>query len=160
MSVLSIPTQGVFDGNLENMSPPPTDSTDRFNSEPNMSVLSVPPIGPFDGNLENMPETKPDITDKTNSGDNLSGFSNGLSGNVPFTFSNGSGLLDEYEERLAIIEYDGAQTPAQAERISYLDAFVSVLVTLPCEDTEGDWLGYKITAAKKWLLDQGIVQPR
>lgn len=71
-----------------------------------------------------------------------------------------SSLPDEYEERLAIAEYDGHQTGTQAERIAYLDAFVTVLVTLPDDDGEGDWLSRKIVAAKNWLLDQGIDQPK
>lgn len=71
-----------------------------------------------------------------------------------------SSLPDEYEERLAIAEYDGHQTPTQAERIAYLDAFMAVLVTLPYEDTEGDWLGHRVNTAKEWLVDQGIDQPK
>lgn len=71
-----------------------------------------------------------------------------------------SSLSEDYEERLAIAEYDGHQTSAQAERIAYLDAFVSVLVTLPYDDSKGDWLSHRITTAKKWLLDQDIVQPK
>lgn len=68
-------------------------------------------------------------------------------------------LLNEYQERLAIAEYDGHQDPAQAERIAYLDAFVSVLVTLPYDDSDGDWLGQRVKAAKEWLLNQGLEQP-
>lgn len=74
---------------------------------------------------------------------------------IPQLFS----VPEEFEERLAIAEYDGHQTATQAERIAYLDAFVSVLVTLPHEDGEGDWLSQRITAAKEWLLDQNIPQP-
>ena len=66
-------------------------------------------------------------------------------------------VLYDFEERLAIAEYDGHQTTTQAERIAYLDAFLAVLATLPYEDTEGDWLGQRIKAAQEWLLDQGIV---
>ena len=69
-------------------------------------------------------------------------------------------LSDEYEERLAIAEYDGQQTSSQAERIAYLDAFVAVLLAFPHENTEGDWLSDKVVEAKKWLLDQGITQPK
>ena len=68
-------------------------------------------------------------------------------------------LLDSFEERLAIAEYDGHESIAQAERIAYRDAFVSVLVTLPYEDVEGDWLSRRAKAAHKWLLAQGIEQP-
>jgi hypothetical protein len=45
-------------------------------------------------------------------------------------------LSYEFEERLAIAEYDGQQTPLQAQRIAYLDAFISVLVALPQESYE------------------------
>lgn len=58
---------------------------------------------------------------------------------VPFpgTFDEES-LLYDFEERLAIAEYDGHQTPLQAERIAYQDAFIAVLNALPCEGaTEG-----------------------
>lgn len=71
-----------------------------------------------------------------------------------------SSLPDEYQERIAIAEYDGLQTSTQAERIAYLDAFVAVLVAFPHENTEGDWLSRKIVEAQKWLLDQGITQPK
>jgi hypothetical protein len=61
-------------------------------------------------------------------------------------------LLYDYEERLAITEYDGQQTPLQAECIAYQDAFISVLTTLPQETYEncpgGDWLDTRIKAAK------------
>jgi len=73
---------------------------------------------------------------------------------------NSDELLDSFEERLAIAEYDGHQSPQQAQRIAYLDAFIAVLVTLPYEDMEGDWLSSRITAAEHWLLDQGIMQPK
>lgn len=69
-------------------------------------------------------------------------------------------LLSEYEERLAIAEYDGRQSPMKAERIAYVDAFLAVLATLPYEDPTEDWLHQRIKAAQKWLLDQGIKQPK
>ena len=75
-----------------------------------------------------------------------------------------SSLMDEYEERLAIAEIDGHQTPLQAERIAYQDAFISVLVTLPQEAYESshgeDWLDARITAAKEWLQAQNLFQPK
>ena len=70
-------------------------------------------------------------------------------------------VLEEYEERLAIAEVDGHQTPLQAERIAYQDAFIAVLSTLPCNDhSDGDWLNKRIQAAKEWLSSQGLVQPK
>jgi len=71
-----------------------------------------------------------------------------------------SSLPDEYEERLAIAEYDGHQSATQAQRIAYLDAFIAVLVTLPRNDGEGDWLNQRVKAAQKWLEDQGMSQPK
>jgi len=69
-------------------------------------------------------------------------------------------FLYDFEERLAIAEYDGQKTATQAECIAYVDAFVSVLVTLPYEYEEGNWLGQRIIAAQEWLLDQGIPLPK
>ena len=75
-----------------------------------------------------------------------------------------SSVLEDYEERLAIAEYDGHQTALQAERIAYQDAFISVLVTLPQEAYENShgehWLDARITAAKNWLQAQNFYQPK
>lgn len=71
-------------------------------------------------------------------------------------------LLYIFEERIAIAQYDGQQTPLQAERIAYLDAFVSVLANLPQEDPayKENWLEDRIRAAKEWLQDQNLFQPK
>ncbi len=73
-------------------------------------------------------------------------------------------LLYDFEERLAIAKYDGQQRPLQAERIAYLDAFISVLTTLPQEAYENshgeDWLDARITAAKEWFKAQNLFQPK
>lgn len=79
---------------------------------------------------------------------------------MPSYFSKGSELLDEYEERLAIAEHDSRQGSVQAQRIAYLDAFMSVLASLPYEDPTEDWLGQRIRSAQNWLVEQGIAQPR
>ena len=75
-----------------------------------------------------------------------------------------SSLTEDYRERLAIAEYDGKQNTLEAERIAYLDAFVSVLMAFPLEDptlsTGEDWLDHKITSAKEWLRGQGMRVPR
>lgn len=75
-----------------------------------------------------------------------------------------SSVLEDYEERLAIAEYDGHQTPLQAERIAYQDAFISVLNTLPQEDPylphEDNWLDNRIRSAKEWLHSQNFSQPK
>jgi hypothetical protein len=174
MSPLSLRSQGLLNENLEkvgNNTSKGGDKSARFklraNMSPNegglLSVLSVPTQGVLDQNLENMSKPKPYKPDKTDPEKHLSGLSGslyGLFGKIPFTFSNGSDLLDEYEERIAIAEYDGHQSTTQAQRIAYLDAFVSVLATLPYENVEGDWLSHRIRAAQEWLLDQGIMQPK
>ena len=73
-------------------------------------------------------------------------------------------LSYEFEERAAIAEYDGQQTSQQAQKIAYLDAFISVLVTIPQESYENshgeDWLDARITAAKEWLQAQNLFQPK
>jgi hypothetical protein len=169
MLVLSVPIQGYLDQNLENRPLLTTDSTDKFNSNSNLSVLSVPIQGYLDKNLENNPLLTTDSTDKFNSSPNLSVLSVPLQGYfdqnlgdrlLPTTDNTDRFILDDYEERLAIAEYDGQQSPTQAERIAYLDAFVSVLLTLPYDDGAGDWLSHRITAAKEWLLAQNISQPK
>ena len=74
-----------------------------------------------------------------------------------------SSLLDDFEERLAIAEYDGHQGTLQAQRIAYQDAFIDVLNTLPYEEEKGyydeDWLIRRIKAAQSWLVTQGLHQP-
>jgi hypothetical protein len=37
----------------------------------------------------------------------------------------------DFEERLAIAEYEGEQMPLHAHCIAYLDAFISILTALP-----------------------------
>jgi len=69
-------------------------------------------------------------------------------------------LPDEYEGHLAIAEYDGFQSSTHAQRIAYLDAFTAVLVTLPYDDMDGDWLSQRVKAAQEWLGDQGMSQPK
>ena len=69
-------------------------------------------------------------------------------------------VLEDYEERLAIAEHDGQQTPLQAGRIAYQDAFIDVLNALPQEVSEhchgNDWLDARISAAKEWLESQNL----
>ena len=56
-------------------------------------------------------------------------------------------LSYEFEERAAIAEYDGQQTPLQAHRIAYLDAFIALLSALAKDDPHQDWLTQKIQIA-------------
>jgi len=73
-------------------------------------------------------------------------------------------LSYEFEERLAIAEYDGQQTPLQAQRIAYLDAFMAVLSTLPYEEAESyydeDWLMRRVKATQHCLVAEGLQQPK
>lgn len=165
LSDLSGRPQGFLDENLEKVENNPSkggDKSDRFRFDANMSPLSLRTQGLLDENLEKVENNLRKGGDKSdrfkfesNMSPNeggllsvLSGFSNGLSGSGSFPFSKDLGLLDEYEERLAITEYDGLQGPAQAERIAYLDAFIAVWATLPYEDVEGDWLIQRIKEAQ------------
>jgi hypothetical protein len=69
-------------------------------------------------------------------------------------------LSYEFEERLAIAEYDGQQTPQQAQRIAYLDAFMAVLSAIPHEENDKkEWFDERIQAAKGWLTSQKLEQP-
>jgi hypothetical protein len=157
MSVLSVPSVGVFYKNPVNISKVSTDSTDitdRFIPKTNMSVLSVPSGETFYknlGNISKMSTDNTDITDRFIPKANMSVLS-------------GSSLLDSFEERLAIAEYDGRQTHLQAQRIAYLDAFMAVLSALHFEEEEGhydeDWLTRRVKATQYWLETEGLQQPK
>lgn len=156
LSDLSGSPWDLLEEKIENMSeikPDITDITDKTNSETYLSGLSGPSTGHFEENLENITSLTTDSTDKSQDKGLLSVLS------VP---SDGysSDILEAYEERRAIAEYDGEQVPLQAQRIAYLDAFLAVLAILPYEETEGDWLAHRIRAAQEWLLNQGIDPPR
>ena len=61
-----------------------------------------------------------------------------------------SGILrDGYEERLA--EIYGNQLPLHAERIAYLDAFISIISDLAENDLHQDWPAEKIQIALETL---------
>lgn len=71
-----------------------------------------------------------------------------------------SSLGDAYDERRAITEYDGKQSPLVAKRIAYVEAWVAVFSTLPYkEDPEQDWFSKRLKAAKEWLSSQGLELP-
>jgi len=135
MSVLSVHSEGALDNNLRNVSKINTNNTDRFNSETNMSVLSVHSEGALDNNLRNVSKINTDNTDRFNSKTNMLGAS----------------LQDSFEERLAIAEYDGHQTPLQSERMAYLEAFLTLLFDLTASDPHREWLVQKVQAARATL---------
>jgi hypothetical protein len=102
-----------------------------------------------------MPEVRPDKPDRFTMETNMSV----LSGS-PEGLLDKSSLLDDFEERLAIAEYDGQQNSTQAQRIAYQDSFIAVLNTLPYEENyRKDWLKERIKAAQVWLIAQGLQQP-
>jgi hypothetical protein len=57
-------------------------------------------------------------------------------------------VLYDFEEHVAIAEYDGLQDSSQAGWVAYLDAFLAVLATLPHEDSAEDWLDQRVNTAK------------
>ena len=111
-----------------------SDNTDRFDSNVNMSGLSGRPQRVLDKNLGNMPETRTDSTDRFNSDANMSVLSappyDLLGRRVPYSL-DGDSLKYAFEERRAIAEVDGHQTPLRAQRMAY----VGVLSAKVC-DTE------------------------
>lgn len=135
---------------LEKKSEIQPDKPDRFNSKTNMSVMSGPSRELLEQNLRKLPELQPDKPDRFNLKTNMSVMS-------------GPSLRENFEERLAIAEYDGKQTHLQAQRIAYLDAFMAVLANLPYEEEEGyydeDWLTRKVKTTQYHLAAQGLQQP-
>lgn len=103
-------------------------------------------------NARNKNETK----DEKSVSQNLSRETRNGAPEKPFLIQVSS-LSEDYEERLAIAEYDGHQTSVQAQRIAYQDAFITVLNALPFKDTEReDWFEERIKAAREWLLAQSF----
>ena len=106
----------------------------------------------LDKKMENMHGSGPDKTDRFDPTLNMSG----LSGRAPRLLGENFSPYDAYDfdERLSIAEYEGGQTPAQAQRISYLDAFISVLTALPATNSQKDWLDRRIQTSRAWIEDQ------
>jgi len=71
-------------------------------------------------------------------------------------------LKDDFEERIAIAEYDGQQGNAQALRIAYESALIAILNANPPNGSAKlgqDWLKDRMEAAESWLLLEGIERP-
>jgi hypothetical protein len=129
--------------------------SDRFRFEPNMSPLSLRLRGLFDEKMEkveNNPRKGGDKSDRFKLESNMS----------PLSLRSPE-LLDQnfypygehdFEERLAIAEYDGDQIDIQAQRIAYLDAFISALTSLPATETQRDWLDMRIQTCLAWIEGQ------
>lgn len=114
----------------------------------------------LDKKMENMHGVGPDKPDRLDPNLNMSGLSGRAPGLLEKNYCPYPYDIRDFEERLAIAEYDGHQNATQAERIAYVDAFMAVLATLPYEGLEGDWLAQRVREAKEWLLDQGIKLPK
>lgn len=140
----------LLDKKMENMHGVGPDKTDRFDLSANMSDLSGRPLGFLDEKLESMSE--PDISDGLGPNLNMSVLSGRPLGLLDENFSP----YDEYDfdERLSIAEHEGGQTPAQAQKIAYLDAFISVLKALPATASQKDWLDMRIQTALAWMEAQ------
>ena len=65
-------------------------------------------------------------------------------------------LVYDFEERLAIAEYDGGQISVDAHGIAYLDAFLTILFELSARDPQKDLLAQKIQIAIADLEAQGL----
>ena len=71
-------------------------------------------------------------------------------------------LKDDFEERIAIAEYDGQQTSLQAHRIAYEGAIIALLNANPPDErvtTGTDWVCDRIKLAEVCLGEQGITRP-
>lgn len=145
MSPLSLCSRELLDEKLEkaeNNHSKGGDKSARFRFETNMSPLSLRPLGLLDEKMVNTPE--PDISNKPDRSD-------------PNLNLSSSSLLDSFEERLAIVEYDGDQTPLHAHHIAYLDAFISVLTALPATGPQRDWLDQRIQTSLAWIEAQNFL---
>lgn len=108
----------------------------------------------LDKKMENMHGIGPDKTDRFDPNLNMSG----LSGRAPGLLDENFFPYDEYDfdERLSIAEYEGETSPVEAHRIAYLDAFISVLTSLPATASQRGWLGMRIQTALAWIEAQGF----
>jgi len=147
---LSVPSEGIFNKKTKNIPQNLTDKPDKTH----LSGLSDSSGGIFNKNVENISENRTDKTGKANGNGHLSV----LSGPIYDSFVEHS-ILDAFEERIAIAEYDGQQNSDQAQWIAYQDAFIATLNALPYEEREEeDWFDQRIKAAKEWLASQDIRQ--
>ena len=155
LSVLSVRTPGLLEENLEKVENNPETGTDKTDKPLDggplsvLSVLSVRPLRLLDEKMVNMPES--DISDRLDPNLNLSCR---LQNNLE-KFSSPY-VEQDFEEQLAIAEYDGGQTSLHAQRIAYLDAFISVLTTLPATASQRDWLDMRIQTALDWIESQNF----
>jgi hypothetical protein len=138
------------------------DKTDKCLPPAGLSILSAPPQGTLDENGENTLPIRTDTTDKPQEAPSSEIFCV-PSKKFPACPFDRFSLLTDFEERLAIAEYDGHQSPQQAQRTAYQDAFMAVLSALPEVDTpessSEDWFDQRIKASQAWLSVQGVERP-
>jgi hypothetical protein len=156
MSGLSLHVPGLLDEKMENTLGAGPDKPDRLDPNLNMSGLSGSPWDLLDEKkekVENNTRYGGDKSDRFRFQVNMSG----LSGSTQDILERTSTPYDEqdFEERLAIAEYDGGQTPLHAHRIAYLDAFISVMNALPATDSQKDWLEKRIQTSLTWIEAPG-----
>jgi len=157
LSVVSFPLEHFLHKNFEDLPEVPTDKTDKPNSSLDLSVLSDTSREFLGRNqkiyLKHLLTT--DKTDKPNSSLDLSDGSSTSHEKLEKT-----ALAGEFEERIAIAEYDGQQSTLQAQRIAYHDAFIAALTTIPYETAyQSNWFSQHIKDSQAWLVSQGIRQP-
>lgn len=119
-----------------------------------LSAVSIPPKGYFLEAEKNGATTV--LTELTR--DHQSGLSVPPGGLFPLDLDS---LLYEFEERLAIAEYDGQQNSLEAHRIAYQDAFISVLNALPDREPAEMglklWLTQRIKRAQDGLVSEDVL---
>ena len=111
-----------------------TDKPDKPHDGGHLSDLTSPSHESLDKNLENISEArtdKPDKPDKPPGEGHLSNFWGLTQSHLDRYPYEGSPILEDFVERLAIAEYDGRQSDLQAQCIAYRDAFMAALRVLP-----------------------------
>lgn len=129
------------------------------NSDGDADSKQLAPL--FHQDFSNIPRQLTDNTDRPLDGKLVSVLS------VDVALSEGkfvsSGLVHEFEERIAIAEYDGQQNTVQAQRIAYQDAFIIALTATTYEaahEASDNWFSQLIKESQAWLISQGIPLPK
>ncbi len=130
LSPLSLVTRGGLNNLLKNDPKILTDKTDKLH----LSGLSGENQDPCGKNLENISKI---LTDKPD--------------------TEIQSIINAFEERCAIVEYDGGCSALEAERTAYQEAFINVLSTYYGDNTveyQGqDWLDQRSEIVQAWLAN-------
>lgn len=174
LSLLSPEDRGLSDQNPRNKPRVVSDKHDKPHDENHLSLLSLHDGALSDQNLRNKPGVVIDKRDKPHDENHMSLLSPAggvLSDqnlrNRPGVVSDKhdteiQSIIDNYEERAAIVEYYGGSTATEAERIAYLEAFTQTLAKFSHDDSyepPDDWLEQRIKAIQSWLSSIGLQQP-